>query len=508
MNEPDVRERTAPRSRRRRALIAVTASLLLVAGACVVPPDPVAAPDPYDVHTSIDQGTITVSWDSPEGYTGDDFEVQWYTSSTGWTPLPTVSGHTVTIEAPAGEGTYNVRVRAISDDPGAWSPPARFLYVEMELPVVRIDTADRAPIADKENYVASTVTIDSNGSGYVDYSGTAGIRGRGNSTWNHLKKPYRFKLDKKSPIMGLASERDWVLLANAFDESQLRNYIATEASRLTSLPYTPTMRHVEVVLNGQYIGVYTLTQHNEIGDDRVDITEMDEDDVAGEALTGGYRFEIDSRMEQNGEPGFRTGRGVPIVIKDPDPATPEQLEYARSQFAAFESALWDADFADPESGYRSLLHMDSWIDHYLVQEFTRNEDAFVNSAFITKERGDSKLRFGPVWDFDHSLGNNRAFLPDTNPWAPFAENAGTWNVRMFRDPTLRTEIGARWAELRDEFGGLAGLALSKGAELSGAIENDLLAWDLPGVRPNDEPVFIADWITQRVAWMDTHYPAP
>lgn len=501
-------KRSETTRRRGLAAAALAVAVGLVVAACGTPPPPPA--DPYDVRTSIRADSIDVSWDAPADYAGSSYEVQWYTPETGWTRLPQAEQEELAFAPPLGEAEYHVRVRSLpvtNAVTGGWSPPARLTYVDLELPVVRIDTQEAAPILDRENYVPGTVQIDPNGSGFAAYSGTAGIRGRGNSTWAYDKKPYRIKLDKKSPILGLAAEKDWALLANAVDESQLRNYLATEASRLTGLDFTPTMRHVEVVLNGQYAGVYTLTEHNEVGPDRVDIAEMDDSDVSGNELTGGYRLEIDGRLEENREPGFRTAHWVPVVVKDPDPATPEQMDYIRGYLGDFESALYSSGYADPDAGYRAFLDIDAFVDHFLVQELTRNQDAFLYSTFITKDRGDDKLRFGPIWDFDNALGNDRGVISDS-AIGDHARNLGPWNLRLFTDPALHDDVARRWQELRPAFVTLPGEALLKGAEIAPAVANDLLRWRAAGIRPNDEPEFLAKWLNERIAWMDTRYPAP
>jgi hypothetical protein len=493
--------------RRRGAAVAV--ALGLVALAACTPVAPPGAAAVTGLRADLTADGFAVSWHPTAAGQMDGYELQVLRDGGDWTVAhrgPTTS-MSFTDEVERGRYLFRVRSAAAPGGvPGAWSSPVTAWYVVPELPVIRIETQGRAPILDRENYVPASMTLDPNGSGFAAFTGTLGIRGRGNSTWVAPKKPYRLKLDTKSPLMGIAAERDWVLLANYSDRSQLRTTAAMEASRGTDLAFTPTLRHVEVILNGRYDGVYVLTQHQEVGPDRVDITEMDDDDVSGTALTGGYRLEIDGRLEENAEPGFRTTRHMPVVVKDPDPATPEQFEYIRSYVQAFESSLYTSGFAHPVTGYRRFLDTSSFIDHYLVQELTRNQDHFFSSTFFTKERGDDLLRFGPLWDFDISIGSTRGYgpLPPEGWWA---RTRGAWNLRIFSDPTFVDQVEQRWAELEPHFRAVADGLLPLGQALRPSIDNDASRWGY-SLEPTDTPEFLRDWLDTRLDWMDAQLSAP
>lgn len=380
------------------------------------------------------------------------------------------------------------------------APPVDPSTIVPVLPVVRIDTGG-TPILDKENYVPASVEIDPNGSAFAAYSGTTGIRGRGNSTWEYPKKPYRLKLDAASPIMGMASERDWVLLANHLDRSQLRTVVAAEASRATELPYTPTLRHVELYLNGSYEGVYLLTQHTEVGPDRIDITKMKATDNAGAALSGGYLLEIDFRLESEGEPGFRTTARVPVVVKDPD-MTSEQRTYIHDRVQAFEDALLGPSFTDPTIGYRAYLDVDSFIDHYLVQELTRNQDVFHASTYFTKDRDDDLFRFGPIWDFDRSIGTDGGVPRPAEGW--WARTIGPWAPRLFEDPAFVDQVEARWQELAPAFSAIVDSIPARAAALEPAVRNDAARWSYT-TSAHNQTTYIVDWLRTRIAWLDQQY---
>lgn len=499
--------RVAPRPRRHSTWLGALLAVLLVGitAACVPDGPP---PDPYKVLLTLGDDTIDVEWSAPSGTNPAGYQLQVGTDS-GWIDLVDTTERSYTLTEVENHVQYHFRVRTAASGSvaaGAWSPTAKIHYIDLVLPIVRIDTTGRAPILDKENYVPGTVTIDPNGSGYEAYTGTMGIRGRGNSTWMANKKPYRVKLDKKSPIMGIASERDWVLLANSVDRSHLRSFAAGLASEATDLAYTPTFRAVEVVLNGQYNGVYLLTQHNEVGPDRVDITEMEPEDNSGVELTGGYRLEVDARLEENNEPGFRTTKNIPVVVKDPDPMTTQQRNYIRNYVQAFEDSLFASNFADPVNGYRKYLDTPSFVDHYLVQELTRNQDVFFSSTFFTKERGEDRFKFGPIWDFDNSMGSIRGV--DSPPEGWWARERGPWPRRIFHDPAFVQEVNDRWDELKPAFEQIGPELEAIGATLVDAKVSDSVRW---GFVPHetDTPEFLSDWLATRIAWIDSQvHPTP
>jgi hypothetical protein len=493
--------------RRRSTAVAIVLATVLI-GACGPFPPPAAAPA-AGLRADLQAGGFAVAWDPTIAGQTDGYELQVLGDGEDWRPAYEGPATSTSFTQVRERGRYLFRVRSSAPPggvPGAWSAVVTAWYVVPRLPVIRIQTQGRAPILDRENYVPASMTLDPNGSGVAAYAGTLGIRGRGNSTWAAPKKPYRLKLDTKSPLMSIASERDWVLLANYSDPSQLRTTAGMEASNATDLAFTPTLRHVEVVLNGRYDGVYVLTQHQEIGEHRVDITEMDDDDVSGTALTGGYRLEIDGRLEENGEPGFRTTRSMPVVVKDPDPATPEQFDYIRSYVQAFESSLYAPDFANPVTGYRRFLDTSSFIDHYLVQELTRNQDHFFSSTFFTKERGDDLLRFGPVWDFDMSTGSTRGYgpLPPEGWWA---RTRGAWNIRIFHDPAFVAQVEQRWDQLEPQFRAVADGLVPLGTALRPSIDNDAARWGY-SLDTTDTAQFLRDWLVARIDWMDAQFAAP
>lgn len=141
-----------------------------------------------------------------------------------------------------------------------------------QIPHLYIDTDGGTPIVEKRVYINANLRIDG-GDKYEDFEARGAIRGRGNSTWGMPKKPYRFKLDEAASLLGLAAEKNWVLLQNYIDPSLMCNAVAMKTGQLLEMPFTHNMIPVDVTLNGKYIGNYTFTEHKEVAENRINVGE-------------------------------------------------------------------------------------------------------------------------------------------------------------------------------------------------------------------------------------------
>ncbi len=482
------------------ALLGVLIASTLIA-ACTTPPSS-STPNSAGLYTTLAADGIQVTWNPTGQGQTNGYDLQYRVDGAGWTAIPTTFDNTVLFDDVTEYTQYWFRVRA-KVAPGAtantFSDSVTAWYVVPKLPIVRIDTQNRAPILDRENYVQASMTIDPNGTAFAAYSGTLGIRGRGNSTWTLPKKPYKLKLDSKSGLMGMPSSKDYALLANYFDPSQVRTATAEAISKATDLAWTPSYEHVEVILNGVYQGVYQLAETVKVASNRVDIEEMEDTDNAEPEITGGYLLEIDARLEENNEPGWRTTRNVPVVVKDPEPYTTAQRNYIRTHVQTFEDVLYSSTFTDPVNGYRKYLDVESFIDHYLVQEITRNGDSSWSSTYFYKQRGDDKLYFGPMWDFDRSMGSPVTPKPQP-PEGWYARGNGAWTRRLFQDPAFAAQVDARFRELEPTLVQMPDQVNALATSLLPALDNDVARWKYTH-RVEDEPQFLDDWLTTRLAWM-------
>ncbi len=311
------------------------------------------------------------------------------------------------------------------------------------MPVVTVTTDGGAPIVSREDYLSGTVDIFG-GKGRPQHNFTAAtqIRGRGNSTWANPKKGYRLKLSTSVSVFGFPADRDWILLANYWDQSLARNAIAFELSRLVNMPYTPRCTPVEFVLNGEHLGGYQLCEHPEAAADRIPAAGgwlLEMDDLPRVDPTDQYfrspRLDAWS-MESDPNPSV-------WVFKQPSAPTAAQRTQIESEVFALERMLYSEGFAHPDTGYAASLDVDALIGWYLVNEVLKNNDAaFFKSVFVYRVPG-GKITLGPVWDFDLAIGN---YPFDGGPTGWKIRNAA-WIERLFEDRAFIERIKVRWQAL-------------------------------------------------------------
>ena len=266
------------------------------------------------------------------------------------------------------------------------------------------------------------------------------IRGRGNTSWNADKKPYKIKLDNKTKILGMEKNKHWALIANAFDPTLMRNRITYWLGKEMGLEFTPSGYPVDVFMEGEYYGTYLLCETIRVDKNRVDIDELDESFTGGEALTGGYFVQF--LQDAGAASTFSTKKGTDLQNVEPsfDPdddgyENEAQMNYIRGYIQEAEDAIFEGETADDStaSGYRKLNYRD-YIDiesaalYWLFQEFTLNSDAYTTgSSYFYKTRDKDgkagKIFWGPLWDFDYAWdfgdtyegSEDEVFLTET-PW--------------------------------------------------------------------------------------------
>ena len=285
-------------------------------------------------------------------------------------------------------------------------------YQITNLPTVVINTEGAQDITSKEVEISSVVYVISEGGKKVLATENTGVRGRGNASWTYPKKPYRLKFDKKQQLLDApAKAKKWTLINNWGDKTLMRNILAFELSRRVGLAYTPYCHPVDVVLNGEYKGCYQLCDQIEVNKNRVDITEMEPEDVNMPDLSGGYLVEIDAYA--SGEASyFISSSGIPVTIKSPDDEdiVNTQYQYIKNYFNSMEGTVFSANYADEETGYRKYLDLDSFLKHFIVGELSGNTDTYW-SVYMTKDRNSDKFYTGPVWDFDLAFENDQRTYP-------------------------------------------------------------------------------------------------
>ncbi|MBQ6166341.1 MAG: CotH kinase family protein [Muribaculaceae bacterium] len=279
------------------------------------------------------------------------------------------------------------------------------------LPVMFINTVGHRDIVSKDNYLDAYWWLDAMGIDGYQSIGSADkplgmeIKGRGNATWTmHDKKPYRLKFFQAQPILGMPSSQHWVLISGVdYWIGQFNDALPHEIGRQMGMSWNPRQVPIEVVLNGQYIGLYHLTEKIRVDKNRVNIVKQKDRETDTIKVTGGWLMEIDNYYESN-QIAFTEGNGWPFWAT---PQTPEvlsdvQREYITDFLLKADSTIYVADKDSTE--WEKYIDMDSLAIFYIIQEIMDNVEAFHGSCYFHKQRGDStKLIFGPLWDFGSSF---------------------------------------------------------------------------------------------------------
>lgn len=274
------------------------------------------------------------------------------------------------------------------------------------LPVLYINTDGHRNVDSKEEYLYADWWLDPMGIDGVDSLGSfrhplrMQIRGRGNSTWTNLdKKSYRLKFDEKHKVLGMHASRHWALLAQALCwMGQMNDALPFEIGRRMGMAWNPHMHPVEVALNGQYIGLYFLTENVRVAKNRVNVIEQNDYETELDKVTGGWLLEIENYV-QHDNIIFTEGNGQPfwITVHSPELLSEEQRDYITNFLLETDSAIYVEDKGSQL--WEQYIDIDSLAIYYIVQEIVDNPEAFSGSCYIHKQRGnDTKLIFGPLWD--------------------------------------------------------------------------------------------------------------
>ncbi len=321
------------------------------------------------------------------------------------------------------------------------------------------------------------------------------IKGRGNATWRYDKKPYNLRFDEKTDLLGMGGAKKWCLLANAADASLLRNALAWRLAEAAGLPWTPAWRHVDLYINGDYLGNYLLCENVEVGENRVDIRDLEKENkrlnIAAEGLpqagsgpggavpsggekgsakwtelpetpedlSGGYLLELDYERNYDRETaGFVTENGQCVVIRSPEHASRAETEYIAALVNEAEEALRSPDGVNAQGRhYSEYCDLDALASVYLIREWGSDLDAGLSSTFLVKPENAEKLIASPVWDMDRAFGDHlRRFNLDygdpeiwwANSLSYFEQtnNIPTLFNAAWRHADFRETVRAKWEQ--------------------------------------------------------------
>lgn len=381
-------------------------------------------------------------------------------------------------------------------------------FVDTEIPALHINTNNQ-PIESRSQYVAGNLKAFESRKSIAVFEGEIEIKGRGNSTWDFPKKPYKIKLNEKAKFLGMNSSKKWVLLANYADKSLLRNEVGFELSKRLGMAYTPESILVDVILNGEYMGNYELVEQIDVAKDKINVVKQNLDDPN---ISGGYLVEMDGFAESENV-NFRTPRNMKVSVKYPDDEeiTKEQVDYIKNHISNFEEKLFSINEA---SEYQNYFDIKSYINFYLINEIIGNPDIFW-STYMYKQKDDNLLYTSPVWDFDIAA-NNDSRLGDAQKklMLDAAHEPKQWINQLMKDPTFRAEVRKRWNEVKDIIK-VENFITAKAASIGSSQKKNFLKWPILDQKIylniqaagsfESEVSFLKNYFNERIKWLDSQF---
>ena len=357
------------------------------------------------------------------------------------------------------------------------------------LPVLHIETEGGKEITSKEDYLNGTYYLDPMGASDVEAIGSKEaplpleIKGRGNYTWRDFdKKPYRLKLADKQPLMGLAKNKHFALMAHADDNKGfMRNTIGFYFSEQIGMAWTPKAKPVELVLNGDYKGLYFLTEHIRVDKDRVNIEEQEDNETDPEKITGGWLVEIDNYNEAPYNIEIREGNRHTMwfTYKSPELLSSAQEQFLRAEMERIDRLVYGDKNSDELWQY---LDMDALAKFYIVQEITDNYESFHGSCYLYRDMGEGqKWMFGPVWDFGSAFNRDKyQYLYEGDVWH------NHWIPEICKFPKFMDRVKELWQWLHYyKYDSVYDYATEFANHITKAAENDAKRWNDKGYGNKD-----------------------
>ncbi|WP_167616746.1 CotH kinase family protein [Maribellus sediminis] len=398
------------------------------------------------------------------------------------------------------------------------------VFSSSNLPIFVIDTKGQTIV--DEPKINGHLGVIFNGPGkrnnlsdpFNHYDGTIGIELRGNSTMGYPKKPYTFETRLENgdnndvALLGFPEENDWILRASYIDHTFLRNPVGHELSRRAD-HWSSGNKHVEVVLNGEYQGIYILLEKIKRTKNRLNIAKLKPEDISGEELTGGYIYEIAGQYDD-------FGQARRLRYPDMDEVMPEQLAYIRKYDDDFRYAMQQFNTDNPGDLYAQWIDLPSFVDFLLVTEATRDPDGYGWSCYFHKDKG-GKLKAGPAWDFDQSMHNST--YRDGDRWWGWSIDYNFWPdpafyQMMIHEPYFQYQMKKRWETLRQNEWSTENMFQyidSIAANLSEAADRNFKKWpnlgkwiwrELPGFELLDtydkQVNSMKEYLVKRWNWID------
>jgi hypothetical protein len=364
------------------------------------------------------------------------------------------------------------------------------------------------------NYVT-----DQNTAAFLNYNGRISIELRGSTSQDLPKKPYGLTTlqanntsNNNVSLLGMPSENDWILNSLAFDPSLIRDYLSYNLSRQIG-NYAPRTQYCELIVNGDYKGLYILQEKIKADTNRVNVIKITTSDITLPNITGGYITKADKTT--GGDPvawTMSSYSGTTQFLHDlpkPEEVTPAQDAYIHNQFTNLAISA-HANNISVTNGYPSVIDMPTFVDYMVSSELASNADSYQLSTYFHKDRN-GKLRAGPIWDYNLTYGNDLFSYgldrSHTDVWQfNNGDNDGAKFWRdLFDNPTFKCYLARRWNQLTGpeqplKHNNLVTFIDNTVADISEAVAREESRW---GTIPNHELEIsnLKIWLYERINWM-------
>jgi hypothetical protein len=455
-----------------------------------------------------------------------------------------------------GNGTWQLLVKDFVAGPNSgsvisWSlkfgnaPAQPVTLVSSNLPLVFINTPGNQKLSANDMIVDFAVIYNGANRNFItdpknNYNGKANCHTRGSSSKMFEKGNIKIELrdasgtlDNEASLVGMPIESDWILTSGYSDKSLMRNAISQTIFQQMG-HYSPRYKFVELILNGEYFGVYMLMEQVKRGKDRVAVDKMTNLDNQFPYITGGYIIQI-NRTDDPGYyslyPGISaTNSKFYYQYNYPNPTdiTSQQAAYIKAVTDSFETVMQGPNFANPTSGYKKFIDDASFVDFLIVNELSKNTDAYRLSTYLYKDNfmDGGKLHIGPVWDYDFAwhncnYGNTFSELYWQYQQSDDTYPTPTWWTQLMTDNAFKDKLYCRYHSLR--LSTLSNASLNQFVDATAALLDEaqkrnyrqfpiLGTYVFPNPQTQAGATYATEvndlkqWIGKRTTWMDSNIP--
>ncbi len=425
------------------------------------------------------------------------------------------NGAELTSRATAMDLTHDATLTLNANDGSSRTMTVHIERLATGLPSMSVNTAGYSAVNSTSEYRTASFSLgggDRSVCSYATSEQTKGadcsIKGRGNTSWTYDKKGYTLRFDTKYPLLDLPQSKNYVLLALYADQSLMRYRLGEMLSESFGLEYTMKLRYVDLWLNGQYMGVYGLTEKIEVEKNRVAITDYVNSSTPVNKM--GYLLEFDDHLytkasEQQRAAWRAVGKGyydpainetffhlntlgtdwITIRTTNAKNLTADHVNYIYAVVSNAMDALKSGDY----SKISAYIDVESFVKWYLIEEYLNNTDADMTSSVYMYIDVGGKLKLGPLWDLDNCAGNHTA-TADATAHALY-DSASGWFSYLFRCDEARAVLKTQWAAMQSTLAKVNSTIDSNAAMLKTAAALNFFRWPVLGKALSTQPAAVA-----------------